>query len=165
MSKYLDRDGLAHLWERIQELVATCGGGATYNSRKISVTQPLSGDFLYTESNTVTGHSALTIDATSGTSLGSIAIGTSNRVHADAVAVAISGIRSTHGTGKWFSCITGIRYDSSTRGFEIQFRATDTLNIPADDITVSVVEFRRGDSTTNTYCVLEGDCDDGEINV
>lgn len=32
MSKFLDKDGLAHLWERIQELVATCGGGDSGSS-------------------------------------------------------------------------------------------------------------------------------------
>ena len=38
MSKYLDKDGLAHLWERIQELVATCGGSSDSGSGGISKT-------------------------------------------------------------------------------------------------------------------------------
>lgn len=35
MSKFLDKDGLAHLWERIQELVATCGSGSIEQEYKV----------------------------------------------------------------------------------------------------------------------------------
>lgn len=49
MSKYLDKDGLAHLWERVQELVATCGGGKeTFTAKNIvagdNVTVEVDGD-------------------------------------------------------------------------------------------------------------------------
>ena len=154
MSKFLDKDGLAHLWERIQELVATCGGG-NYESQTIAVVQPENGKYLYTEGLVVSGH--LGINLAEGQS-GTVTVGLSTKPHADAVAVAFQGIRSLY-NGASIGKIKSISYDAENRNYLIHYEGAVTLQ--NNDLSIDVVEFRLGNAYTSSFCALKGDCDSG----
>lgn len=161
MSKYLDKNGVAHLWERIQELVATCGGGKEYESRTLELFQPNANGYLYAEKITINGHLGLTIDGTT-TSLGTLVVGLTNKPSADAVAVAFQGIRSQY-NGVPFENIVGMWYDSDSRQYNIHLKAPNGLTINQNDLSIDAIEFKVGQSHIDKSCVLIGDCqDDGD---
>lgn len=154
MGNHINQDGLAHLWERIQELVATCGGG-NYESETIAVTQPEGGKYLYTESLVVSGH--LGINLAEGES-GTVRVGLSTKPHDDAVAVAFQGIHSLY-NGASVGKIRNISYDSENRNYLIEYEGAVTLQ--NNDLSIDVVEFRLGNAHTSSFCVLKGNCDSG----
>lgn len=154
MSKFSDKDGLAHLWERIQELVATCGGG-NYESETIEFIQPEGGKYLYADTIVVSGHLGITLaEGESGT----VTVGLSTKPHADAVAVALQGIRSLY-NGASVGKIQSISYDAENRNYLIHYEGAVTLQ--QNDLSIDVVEFRLGNAYTSSFCALKGSCDSG----
>lgn len=161
MSKYLDKDGLAHLWERIQQLVATCGGGGNYKSETLQIVQPNQNGYLYPSDRLIMGHDAFTLDP-NVSQTGVLEIGTVQKASPNAVAVVLQGISSMY-NGVPFDKIEAITYNAQTRMYRIRFRSDTSLSFNANDIRIEAVEFLYGDSHNFNACVLVGDCssDDG----
>lgn len=159
MSKFLDKDGLAHLWERIQELVATCGGGGNYKSEKLSLVQPNEDGYLYPHNLIITGHNAFSIDPTVSTR-GTLEVGLSQKPSNLAVAVAFQGIQSSY-NGLPFDKVKEMYYDLESRTYKIRLQSDTPISLNANDISIEVVEFLYGGSHEYNACVLVGECDEG----
>lgn len=167
MSKYLDKNGLAHLWERIQELVATCGGsgGGVSKSKFIpSISTKL--DYINV---TYDQHDALTLNGNNTTS-GSIIISTTAERPSNARREIIRSIKSTVNQNI-FSKMTGYEWEDHPSGTRnriiIYFASTEPFTIAANTIEVNVLHFYDQVIDRSQICYVEGSCEEeggGDIN-
>ena len=165
MSNKLDKEGLAHLWERIQELVATCGGGGVSKSKWI----PNISTILDYIKVTYDQHDALTLDGTNTTN-GYIAISTTAERPVNARTEIIRSIKSTVNQNI-FAKMTGYEWEDSPGGTRnrifVYFASTEPFTIAANTITVDVLNFYNYVLDKNQICYIEGSCEEeggGDIN-
>lgn len=167
MSKFLDKDGLAHLWERIQELVATCGGGGGVSKSKWI---PNIGDTLNYTRMTFNQHDAMTIDGTNTTS-GHIIVTTTGEFPPNRRQEIIRSIKSTVNQNI-FAKMTGYEWEDSPSGTRnrlfIYFFSTEPFTIEANTVTVDVLHFYMDALERSEICYIEGTCEDeggGDVSV
>lgn len=167
MSKFLDKDGLAHLWERIQELVATCGSGGGVSKSKWIPNISTKLDYI---SATYNQHDALTLNG-NNTISGSIIISTTAERPSNARREIIRSIKSTVNQNI-FSKMTGYEWEDPPSGTRnriiIYFASTEPFTIAANTIQVDVIHFYNDVLDRNQICYIEGSCEDegggGDIN-
>lgn len=159
MSKYLDKDGLAHLWERIQELVATCGGGGSDSggiSKKASFSSPTT---------------SLRVNAKEFSSSLHLTIGGSNSKTGTLSFEIIGGkptnyyfalVEDMYATSNFhlFEKLKGymVRETSTSVFVDLFFYSEEEVTIVGSDIYIRGLVFSDVDLPTYDICYIEGTC-------
>lgn len=167
MSKFLDKDGLAHLWERIQELVATCGNSSGGVSKKVAI--PSMATSLQVNSKEFYSNLHLTIggnNSKTGT-LSFEIIGEKPTNYNFAVVENMYTTSNFH----LFEKLKGymVRETATSVFIDLYFYSEEEVTIVGSDIYIRGLVFSDVSLPTSNICYIEGTCssDDeggGDIN-
>lgn len=156
MSKFLDKDGLAHLWERIQELVATCGGSGGGVSKTASI--PSIAASLQVNSKEFRSSLHLTIGG-SNSKTGTLSfeiVGEKPTNYDFAVVEDMYATSNFH----LFEKLKGymVRETSTSVFVDLFFYSEEEVTIVGSDIYIRGLVFSDGYLPTSDICYIEGSC-------
>lgn len=159
MSKFLDKDGLAHLWERIQELVATCGGGDS-GSVGISKTASISSITTSLRMNRKEFRSSLHLTiGGSNSKTGTLSfeiVGEKPANYQFALVVDMYATSNFH----LFEKLKGymVRETSTSVFIDLFFYSEEEVTIVGSDIYIRGLVFNDVTLPTSDICYIEGSC-------
>lgn len=157
MSKYLDKDGLAHLWERIQELVATCGSGG---GSGISKTASIPGVTTSLQVNSKEFRSSLHLTiGGSNSKTGTISF---EIVGAKPANYHFALVEDMYATSNFhlFEKLKGymVRETSTSVFVDLFFYSEEEVTIVGSDIYIRGLLFSDVSLPTSDICYIEGSC-------